>query len=145
VPEYVLAFFLLAMVGPGAWPAVLALAIHNAGILGRLGAEVVENLEAGPLRAMAGLGARRSILVAMGAFPLALGRFLLYVFYRFETCVREATVLGMLGILSLGYWIREARSRGEHDVMLFHVVLGGLLVLVADLASGLLRRRLRRP
>jgi len=43
IPEYIWAFLLLAMLGTSAWPAVLALAIHNAGILGRLGSETVEN------------------------------------------------------------------------------------------------------
>ena len=45
IPEYVWAFLFLAMLGPVAWPLVLALALHNSGILGRLGAEVVENTE----------------------------------------------------------------------------------------------------
>lgn len=144
VPEYVLAFFLLAMLGPGAWPAVLALALHNAGILGRLGAEVVENLEPGPARGLAQLGASRGQILLWFAYPQALGRVLLYVFYRFETCVREATVLGLLGILSLGYWIQDARSRLYYDEMLFYVALGALLVLGADLVSALVRRAVRR-
>ena len=42
IPEYIWAFLLIGIIGPGAWPAILALAIHNFGILGRLGAEVVE-------------------------------------------------------------------------------------------------------
>ncbi|HRV82758.1 MAG TPA: ABC transporter permease, partial [Planctomycetota bacterium] len=67
-----------------------------------------------------------------------------FFFYRFETCVREATVLGMLGVVSLGYHIREMRARQFYDEMLVLVVLGGLLVLAADLVSGLLRHRLRR-
>ncbi|MBT3340901.1 MAG: ABC transporter permease subunit, partial [Planctomycetes bacterium] len=55
IPEYVLAFLLLAILGQGAWPAVLALALHNAGILGRLGGETLENLERKPMRALRGL------------------------------------------------------------------------------------------
>ena len=46
MPEYIWAFLLLFLLGPTAWPAVLALAIHNAGILGKLASEVVEDLEA---------------------------------------------------------------------------------------------------
>lgn len=143
IPEYVWAFLLLAMLGPTAWPAVLALAIHNGGILVRLGADTIENLPPGPLRALRSLGASRRQLAATAVFPAALPRFLLYFFYRFETCVREATVLGMLGVVSLGYYVMEARSAFRYDQLLFLVITGALLVLAADVVSGIARRRLR--
>ncbi|MGB0952264.1 MAG: PhnE/PtxC family ABC transporter permease [Planctomycetota bacterium] len=144
VPEYIWAYLLLAMLGPNAWPAILALAIHNAGILGRLGCETVENLPSPPLRAMSMAGATRKEVAIAGVFPMALGRYLLYFFYRFETCVREATVLGMLGIVSLGYYLFEARAHDRYDVLLFLVLLGSLLVMLADVTSDVARRWLRR-
>lgn len=144
VPEYVWAYLFLALIGPSAWPAVLALAIHNSGILGKLGAETVENLESKSLFALRALGATRAETVAAGVFPLALSRYLLYVFYRFETCVREATVLGMLGVVSLGYWIQDERTRRHYDRMLLFVCLGAAIVLAADLLSALVRAKLRR-
>src|SRR5262249_35265392 len=144
IPEYVWAFLLLAMLGATAWPARLALAIHNAGILGKLGAETVENLDSAPLRSLRGLGASRAQVTALAALPLALPRFLLYVFYRFETCVREATVLGLLGVVSLGYWIQDARARHFYDEMVFFVALGAGIVLAGDLLSAAARGYLRR-
>ncbi len=145
VPEFILAFLLLAVLGPrNAWPAILALAMHNCGILARLGSEVVENLEPAPLRAMAAVGAPRRSLVVFGVLPLALGRNLLYFFYRFETCVREATVLGMLGVLSLGYWIQDARAKQYYDEVFLLVLFSVGVVLVADLVSVLARRSIRR-
>ncbi len=144
IPEYVLAFLLLAILGPNhAWPAVLALALHNSGILGRLGAETIENLDPQPMRTLTALGApRRSVLVS-AIFPLALGRYLLYFFYRFETCVREATVLGMLGVVSLGYYIDGARHRQNYDEMLLLILLGAGIVIASDLVSALARRYVR--
>jgi phosphonate transport system permease protein len=144
IPEYVWAFLLLAMLGPSAWPAVLALAIHNGGILGKLGAETVENLDARPLAAWRGLGATRAQVSVGAALPLSLNRFLLYFFYRLETCVREATVLGMLGVVSLGYWIQDARAKQFYDEVIVFVALGALLVAVADVSSALVRSALRR-
>ena len=143
VPEYVLAFLLLALLGPTAWPAVLALALHNAGILGRLGADTVENVEPVPLRSLRMLGARRRHVFVHGVGPLALPRFLLYFFYRFETCVREATVLGMLGVVSLGYWILEARAHQRYDELLVFVALGAGIVVAVDLASQAVRAWIR--
>ena len=144
IPEYIWAFLLLAIFGPTSWPLVLALAIHNTGILGRLGAEVVENTESPPLAALRALGATRSQLVFSALFPLTFSRFLLFFFYHWETCVREATVLGMLGISSLGFWIQDARARNHYDDMFFLILLGGLLVLIGDLVSAAAREWVRR-
>lgn len=144
IPEYIWAFLLLAMLGPSAWPAVLALAIHNSGILGKLAAETVENLEPAPLRSLWWLGGRRTQIAVFAVAPLAMTRFLLYFFYRWETCVREATVLGLLGVVSLGYWIQDARARHFYDEMLFFVVLGAAIVLAGDLVSAAARAFLRR-
>lgn len=143
VPEYVLTFLLLGLLGPSAWPAVVALALHNAGILGRLGAETIEDLERRPVRALVRTGAGRAGLVLGAVVPLASRRFLLHAAVRLETCLREATVLGMLGIASLGASVEEARARQRYDELLVLVVLAGLLVAGVDLGSRRARRWLR--
>jgi phosphonate transport system permease protein len=144
IPEYVWAYLFLAMLGPTAWPAVLALAVHNAGILGKLGAETVENLERPALASLRALGGTRTQIAAVGILPAALPRLLLYFFYRWESCVREATVLGMLGIVSLGSWIQDARSRQRYDDMLFLILLGAGIVIVGDVVSAVARAWVRR-
>ena len=58
--------------------------------------------------------------------------------------MREATVLGMLGMGSLGFWIVDARARTRYDEMLFYVLAGALLVLAGDLVSAAVRRAVRR-
>jgi len=144
VPEYVWAFLFLAMLGPTAWPMILALALHNTGILGKLSSEVIENTDAAAPGALRALGASRFQIVLAGIFPLSLPRFLLYFFYRWETCVREATVLGMLGMASLGFWIMDGRARNRYDEMFFFILVGVLLVWTGDLVSALTRRVVRR-
>lgn len=144
IPEYIWAFLILAVVGPSAWPAVLALAIHNAGIVARLGADVTENLGPRPGQALRQLGATRAQTALAFLFPQAFGRFLLFWFYRYETCVREATVLGMLGVVSLGYWIQDANARDRYDEMIVLIGLGALLVLAVDVLSWVARGWVRR-
>lgn len=144
LPEYIWAFLLLATYGPTVWPMILALALHNTGILGKLTAELVENIDVRAPAALRGLGAGRLAIVHASVLPLALPRFLLFFFYRWETCVREATVLGMLGMASLGYWIVEARARNTYDEMAFFIVCGMIMVLVGDLISATVRHLLRR-
>ncbi|MCA9003006.1 MAG: ABC transporter permease subunit, partial [Planctomycetes bacterium] len=144
LPEYVLGFLLLALLNGSTWPAVLALAIHNAGILGRLFGDALEDVGTAPLRNLASGGARPSGLLLFGAAPQAFSRWLAYIFYRFETCVREATVLGMLGVISIGYYAKEMRSRQFYDELFVLILLGAVLVLAADALSGWLRSRLRQ-
>ena len=143
VPEYVWAFLLVAMLGMNAWPAILALALHNAGILGRLCSETVENTSPGTLRALRALGASRTKIIAVGVLPACFSRFLLYFFYRWETCVREATILGMLGIASLGFAVQDARAAWRYDQMMFLILLGALIVILGDFVSAVARRQAR--
>jgi phosphonate transport system permease protein len=144
IPEYVWAFLLIKIFGFTAWPAVLALAIHNVGILGKLGGETIEDIEPQHAEAFSALGASRGQILLGAVMPEVLPRFLLYFFYRWETCVREATVLGMLGIVSLGSLVRDARASNFYDEMLFYVLLASGLVLVGDVVSASVRATLRR-
>lgn len=144
VPEYIWAFLLLILLGPNAWPAVLALAIHNGGILGKLASEVIEDLDRAPLSALRAAGASRSQIAVTAIAPLVFNRTLLYFFYRWETCVRDATVLGLLGIVSLGYWIQDARARNHYDEMFLLILVGAALVVIADVVSAIARESVRR-
>ena len=49
----------------------------------------------------------------------------------------------MLGVMSLGYLITDAKSGRAFDEMIFYVMLGALIVLAGDLLSALVRRWLR--
>ncbi|MDA8632711.1 ABC transporter permease subunit [Verrucomicrobiales bacterium] len=147
IPEYLIAFLLLSLLGLQVWPLVLALAIHNFGILGRLGGEVVENAENGSREKNA---AENALAIGRGRFatyvttivPQSFNRFLIYFFYRWETCIKDATVLGMLGLLTLGKLI--ALSKGFHwDRMFFFVLLGSTVILLGDLLSTFVRKKLR--
>ena len=144
VPEYVWAFFFIALLGPSAWPVILALVMHNAGILGRLGSEVVDDVDPRMAQGLRALGASRKQTVLGAILPEVFPRWLLLFFYRWETCVREATVLGMLGVVSLGYWIQDARARQRLDEMVFLILLSGALVMLGDWLSDHVRRYLRR-
>jgi phosphonate transport system permease protein len=143
IPEYIWAFLFVAMLPDQFWAAILALALHNAGILGRLGAEVVENCDSPAPTALRALGGSRAQILTSSLFPLGLPRFLVYFFYRWETCLREGTVLGMLGVATLGRIIKDARVADRYDEMLFFVLLGALLVLGGDFVSGRIRKLIR--
>ncbi len=142
VPEYILAFLLIALLGLQVWPLVLALAIHNLGILGRLWGEVVENADSSASQQALISGEGRGGAYLTRLLPESFNRFLIYFFYRWETCVKDATVLGMLGLLTIGKLI--ALSKGFFwDQMFFYVLLAASVIIIGDLFSTFLRRKLR--
>lgn len=143
IPEYLWAFLLLTLIGPGAWPAVLALALHNTGILGRLYAEVIENADPRAPRALRALGASRLAILGAAIWPMSLPRLLLLFFYRWETCVREATILGLLGFSGLGWYILQAQAALRWDELALWTLLGSLLIVLGDFASTAARAWLR--
>lgn len=145
IPEYILAFLLLQIFGSTVFPLILALAIHNGGILLRLGSEVVDNRVTRAAEVIVTLGGTRRTAFFGVLLPESFNRFLLLLFYRWETCIREATVLGMLGVLSLGSLIDEAKNRHYYDDMLLYVLLGAALVFAGDVVSDIVRSRLRGP
>ncbi|MDP0491000.1 MAG: ABC transporter permease subunit [Verrucomicrobiota bacterium JB023] len=144
LPEYILAFLLLQMFGPSMWALVLALAIHNGGILLRLGAEVIDNWPSRAAEVVLSQGGSREVAFWSTLAPAGFNRLVLFLFYRWETCIREATVLGMLGVGSLGFLISESRVRFFYDEMLFFILLGAALVFAGDLTSDWVRGRLAK-
>lgn len=144
-PEYILAFLFLQIFGPTAWPLILALALHNWGIMSRLNAEMIDNQRCPGAEVVFLRGGTRLGAFFTGWVPTILNRFLLFVFYRWETCIREATVLGMLGVASLGFLIAQEKARQFYDELFFFVLLGALLVASADLLSDWIRRKIKQP
>lgn len=142
VPEYILAFLFISLLGLQVWPLLLALAIHNFGSFGRLFGEVIENGDFRAAEQAIANGFGRKKAFGLVIFPAAFNRFLIYFFYRWEACLKDATALGMLGLLTLGHLI--ALSKGFFwDEMFFYVLLGSSVIIVGDLFSTWLRRSLR--
>lgn len=144
IPEYILAFLLIGMLGAHAWPLVIALAIHNFGILGRLWSEVSENQDANIAKLQILAGGSRSQSYLCAILPASFNRQILFIFYRWETCVRESTILGMLSISSIGYYINTEWNFFRYDSMLFFILMGTAIIFASDLLSIALRAQLKK-
>ena len=144
IPELVWAALLLISAGLGPLAGTLALALHTAGVLGRLFAEAIENAPPGPgdaLRAQ-GVGSGRVFLYA--TLPQVLPQLLSYTLYRWENNIRAAAVLGVVGAGGLGQLL--AFHMGLFHMPKTATVLGAMLLLVAlvDAASLGARRLMTR-
>jgi len=102
VPELVFALIFVFAFGPGPFAGVIALALHAAGALGKLFAEVVENIAPGPVEAVRAAGGGRLEAIRYGVLPQVLPDFLSYALLRFEINVRAASVLGVVGAGGIG-------------------------------------------
>jgi phosphonate transport system permease protein len=144
IPELVWAGLLLMAAGLGPFAGTLALAVHTAGVLGRLFAEAVENAPPGPGAALRTQGVGRLRVFLYATLPQVLPQLLSYTLYRWENNIRAAAVLGVVGAGGLGQLL--AFHLGLFQMGRTATVVGAMLVLVAavDAASHLARRGLTR-
>jgi phosphonate transport system permease protein len=136
-PEYVLAFILLQLWGPSMLPAVVALAIHNGGIIAYLIGRRSNELH---LRPDAPRGIER---YAFEMTPRIYGPFLAFLFYRWEIIMRETAILGILGITTLGFFVDSAIQEARFDRAMVLILVTALLNIGVDVLARRLRDRLR--
>jgi phosphonate transport system permease protein len=143
VPEVVWALLVVFTVRPGVLAGALALALHEVGVLGRLGSDVADSLDRGPLRALRATGAGRGALLCYGVLPQALPQLVTFLLYRWEVIVRASVVVGFITAAGLGFALRlDLSFRRWTDVALV-LLAYVLLVWTVDALSSLLRRLAR--
>lgn len=141
--EAIWALLALFVLFPGVLPGAIALGLYNLGVLGRLMAAVHDNLDPYPLRALAAQGASRGQVFFYGVLPLTLPRCLVYVFYRWEVCIRATVVVGLVGAGGLGRVLNDQLSSFDYRGVVTTLLVLSLLTLLVDQASAAARRRLR--
>ena len=129
IPELVWATLLLIAAGLGPFAGTLALALHTAGVLGRLFAEAIENAPPGPGFALRMRGVASSRVFLYATLPQVLPQLLSYTLYRWENNIRAAAVLGVVGAGGLGQML--AFHMGLFQMGETSSVLAAMLTLVA--------------
>ena len=135
LPEFLLNFVFLIVLGPSMLPAILAMTLHNGAIIGHLLGKHSDEvapavLESGPLSRF-----------AYHYVPTLYQRFLAYCFYRWEIIIRETAMLGVLGIPTLGFYIDSAFEFLRFDIAIILIAVSAALTLSADSFSHKLRQR----
>jgi phosphonate transport system permease protein len=141
-PELILALFLIFVLGSSPVPAIIAVAFHTAGALGKLFSEVNENIDRGPLEGMTAAGASWTKRMRWAVLPQVLPNYTSYMLLRFEINIRASAILGFVGAGGIGTELRKAISwaNGADIAALF--VLLFVTIMLIDQTSGYLRRRL---
>jgi phosphonate transport system permease protein len=143
IPPPVWALLVLFVVFPGPLPGALALGIYTFGILGRLFAEVVEELDPSPRQALQQLGAPAIASFGYATLPAAAGPFVAYSLYRWEVAARETVVVGVVGAGGLGRLLEQQRAAFDVGGMTATVLALVVVSLLVDAVSVAVRRSLR--
>ncbi|SFD82788.1 phosphonate transport system permease protein [Paenibacillus catalpae] len=141
-PELVMALLFIKAVGPGSFAGVLALGLHSVGMLGKLYAEEIENIDRGPSEALLAAGANRLQLLWFAVLPQVLPGFLSISLLRFEINIRSATILGFIGAGGIGTPLIFALNTRHWDRV--GIILLGIVIMITiiDLISGAVRKKL---
>jgi phosphonate transport system permease protein len=139
VPPIALGLAFIAFVGIGPVAGGLALAVHTAGVLGKLVAEAIELAETEPAEALVAAGATSLAAALFALVPAAIGTIAAHVLYRFEWNVRASTVLGLVGAGGIGQAIFNAQQLGFIGELSTYVICTIALVLAIDGVSSRVR------
>lgn len=142
VPDVVLAIVFFRLFGLGAAAGVLAMGLHSVGMVGKLYADAIEQVDEGPRTAVRSAGAGRLQELVTGVLPAVLPAFVATALHRFDINLRISVVLGFVGVGGLGFEIANALRRLDYQrgMALALVVLG--LCVTVELISGAVRRAL---
>ncbi len=144
IPEIVIALVLIFVLGGGPVPAMLAIAFHTAGALGKLFSEVNENASLKPVEGLQSVGASWAQRMWLGVIPQVAPNYLSYALMRFEINIRASAILGFVGAGGIGYELKNAMSwgQGQYGQAAAIFLLLFFSIVFFDQISSLLRERL---
>ena len=140
IPDLALGLLFVAAVGLGAFAGTLALAIHTATVLGKLLSESVENIDEGVVEAIRATGAGYTQTLSFAVLPQVLPDLISFTLYRFETNIRAASVLGLIGAGGIGYLMNASFRTFQYREAAAMILVLIALVMLVDYLSSRLRR-----
>ena len=133
LPEYLLNFIGLLLLGPSMLPAIIAMGLHNGAIIAHLLRHHSATLTGASFETN---GFSRFCFYVV---PSLYRSFLAYLLYRWEIIMRETAMLGILGIPTLGFYIDSAFEALRFDLAWILIAVSSLLTLGADHLAHRLR------
>lgn len=140
IPDFAVALVLVAAIGLGPFAGTLALAFHTATVLIKLFAEAIEGIDEGVVEALRATGARYGQVLSFAVVPQVMPAFISFLLYRFETNIRAAAVLGMIGAGGIGFLMVSDFRMFQYQQASMTVLVLIVLVMVVDYLSAQLRR-----
>jgi phosphonate transport system permease protein len=140
VPDLALGLIFVSAVGLGAFAGTLALAVHTTTVLAKLLSESIENIDEGVVEALKATGANYFQILSFAVVPQMLPDLISFTLYRFETNIRAAAVLGLIGAGGIGYLLNNAFRTFDYQEASAIVIILIVLVISVDSISAKLRK-----
>ena len=142
LPDLVLALILVAAFGAGPTAGVIALTVSTVGSLGKLFAEINEEVDPRQLEALDAAGAGMLTRIRFGLIPQVLPNYASYSLLRLEGNVAAAGALGIVGAGGIGLELQRAITYTEFSTYLAILLLLVSVIFVIDMTSEAIRHRL---
>ncbi len=141
VPEIVWALLFVPTIGLGPFGGVLAIFLHNIGVLGKLFSELVEAAEKGQQEAVISVGAKKVLVILFGIIPQIVPNMLSHYFYRLEVGVRTSLILGFIGAGGIGGMLFIDFNLQNYTSVGVEVLVIMALVVFVDYLGAYVRSR----
>jgi phosphonate transport system permease protein len=142
INEMVFALLFVVAVGLGPFAGVLALFVHTTGILAKLFSEAVEAIDPHPVEGIRATGATPLAEIVFGVLPQVMPLWISYTLYRFESNVRSAAVVGIVGAGGIGALLWDVIRGFQYAQTMAIMIMIVVTVSVLDLLSARIRRTL---
>lgn len=142
INEMVFAMLFIVAVGLGPFAGVLALWVHTTGILAKLFSEAVEAIDPQPVEGIRATGANALEEIVYGVIPQVMPLWVSYTLYRFESNVRSASVVGMVGAGGIGVTLYDVIRSFDYAQTCAVMLIIIAFVTAIDLMSARIRKTL---
>ena len=141
INELVFAMIFVVAVGLGPFAGVMALFIHTTGVLAKLFSEAVEAIETNPVEGVRATGADSVHEIIFGVIPQVMPLWISYSLYRFESNLRSATVLGIVGAGGIGVLLWESIRGFSYPEAAAIIIIIVISVTLVDMTSQVIRKK----
>lgn len=142
VPDFIIAIFFVRVFGLGALPGILALGVGSVGMMGKLYADAIEEIDPGPIEALKAAGAGRLQQITSGVIPQVQPQLIATALHAFDINLRSSVLLGFVGVSGIGMYISVALETMNYGRGLGLTAVLLVLALGAELVSNLIRKSL---
>lgn len=140
IPDFAVGLILIAAIGLGPFAGTLALSFHTTMVLIKLFSEAIENIDQGVVEAISATGARFVQVISFAVIPQVIPEFISLTLYRFETNIRAATILGLIGAGGIGLIMNSDFRMFQYPQAAVSVIVLIVLVMIVDYSSAQLRK-----
>ena len=143
IPEIVILLLLIAAFGLGAMPGIIVLALGCIGMLGKLLADVIEEIDHTMLESMESVGATKLQVIWFGVLPQILPNLISYTLFRFEINIRLSVILGAVGAGGIGYELDYSFGMLEYHRAFTAMIVIVIMIFGTEHLSHMMRKQFK--